>query len=167
MSAPVRLKGISAYVITVLWWANDQMTKAVETMVTKVHDPKLKQTLTASSQGIVKHTAALKALLEEVDDEVEKEHCKGMEGLVAEALKHTVKEAPPEGDLLDILVVAQYQRMCHYGIAGFGSAAAYAEALGMKAHASKLKAMVAEIYKADEYASALGEKAAKAAPKED
>ena len=47
-----------------------------------------------------------------------------MEGLVKEALKHTVKEAPEKGELLDIAIIAQYQRMSHYGIAGFGSAAA-------------------------------------------
>ncbi len=95
------------------------------------------------------------------------EHCKGMEGLVKEALKHAVKEAPEDGDLRDVAIIAQYQRMCHYGIAGFGSAAAYAGALGMKEHVSKLKAIVADIYKADEYASKLGEKAAKVAPKEE
>ncbi len=55
--------------------------------------------------------------------------------------------------------------MSHYGIAGFGCAAAYANALGIKEHVGKLKGIVAEIYKADQYASKLGEKAAKVAPK--
>ena len=53
--------------------------------------------------------------------------------------------------------------MSHYGIAGFGSAAAYAKALKRSEDETKLKAMVADIYKADEYASALAEGLEKAA----
>ena len=56
--------------------------------------------------------------------------------------------------------------MSHYGIAGFGSAAAYAGALGRKEHVAKLKAIVSDIYKGDEYASKLGEKLAKMASAE-
>jgi ferritin-like metal-binding protein YciE len=66
-----------------------------------------------------------------------------------------------------VLIVAHYQRMSHYGIAGFGTAGAYANALGLKDHVSKLKAIVSDIYKADEYATKLGEKAEKVAPKEE
>ncbi len=166
MSAPESLKETYADEMKDLWSANDQMTKAVETMSEEAHDPKLKKMLEDSISGIRKHSDTLKALLEETGEEVEKEHCKGMEGLVKEALKHTVKEAPEDGELLDIAIIAQYQRMSHYGLAGFGSAAAYANALGMKEHVTKLKGIVSEIYKADEFASKLGEKAAKAAPQD-
>ena len=167
MPAPDSLKEIYADEMKDLWSANDQMTRAVKTMVGKAHDPKLVQALEASVSGIAKHADALKTLLKEAGGEVEKEHCQGMEGLVREALKHTVKEAPENGELRDLEIIAQYQRMCHYGIAGFGSAAAYAAALGMKEHVTKLKAIVADIYKGDEYASKLSEKAAKAAPKKE
>ena len=30
-------------------------------------------------------------------------------------------EEPENGDLRDVLIVAHYQRMSHYGIAGFGT----------------------------------------------
>ena len=167
MPAPESLKEVYTDEMKDLWSANDQMTRAVKAMAAKAHDPKLKQELEHSISGIEQHAEALKELLEDAGGEVEKEHCKGMEGLVKEAAKHTTKEAPEDGELLDIVIIAQYQRMSHYGLAGFGSAAAYAAALGMEEHVSKLKSIVAEIYKADKYASKLGEKAAKAAPKED
>jgi ferritin-like metal-binding protein YciE len=166
MPTPDSLKEIYADEMKDLWSANDQMTQAVKMMAERAHDPKLKQTLETSVTGITKHTETLMALLKETGGEVEKEHCKGMEGLVQEALKHVVKEAPQDGDLRDVTIIAQYQRMSHYGIAGFGCATAYAEALGMKEHVGKLKAIIADIYKADEYASTLGEKAAKMAPKQ-
>lgn len=60
-------------------------------------------------------------------------------------------------------MIAQYQRMSHYGLAGFGTVAAYAEVLGMSEEASKLKSIVSDIYKADEYSSSLAESAQKAA----
>jgi ferritin-like metal-binding protein YciE len=166
MSAPNSLKETYADEMKDLWSANDQMTRAVKAMAEKAHDPKLKQTLETSVAGIIEHRNTLKALLEDAGAEVEKEHCQGMEGLVREALKHTVREGPENGDLRDVVIIAQYQRMCHYGIAGFGCATAYADALGLKEHVSKLKTIVSDIYKADEYASQLGERAAKVAPKE-
>lgn len=166
MSAPESLKDVYSDELKDLWSANDQMAKAVTTMAGQVHDAKLKQTLEASVKGITKHTDALKALLKDAGEDVEKEHCAGMEGLVKEALKHSVKEAPKSGDLLDIVIISQYQRMSHYGITGFGTAAAYAKALGKSEHESTLTGMVAEIYKADEYASKLAEKAEKSALQE-
>jgi len=165
MASPSSLKDIYTDEMKDLWSANDQMTRAVKAMAGKAHDPKLKQTLETSVTGITKHRDTLKELLAEAGAEVKKEHCQGMEGLVKEALKHTGEEAPTDGDLLDIEIIAQYQRMSHYGIAGFGTATAYASALGMEEHVSKLKAIVSDIYKADEYASKLGEKVAKVAPK--
>lgn len=166
MSAPDTLKEAYIEEMKDLWSANDQMARAVKTMADEAGDQTLKRTLEASVGGIVKHTDTLKALLEEAGGDTGKEHCAGMEGLVREALKHAVKEAPSDGALRDVAIIAQYQRMSHYGIAGFGCAGAYAGALGMKEHVGKLKAIVSDIYKADEYASELGEKAAKLAPKD-
>jgi ferritin-like metal-binding protein YciE len=76
-----------------------------------------------------------------------------MEGLVNEASKHITNEAPKGGELLDIMIISQYQRMSHYSLAGFCTAAAYAKALGMKDHVTKLTQIAAEIYKGDEYAT--------------
>ena len=165
MPSPTNLKELYADEMKDLWSANDQMARVMTTLAGKAHDPKLKQSLEESVSGISKHSSALKALIQETGEEVSPEHCKGMEGLVKEALKHSVAEAPEDGDLRDMELIAQYQRMCHYGIAGFGSAAAYAGALGMNDHVTKLKGIVSDIYKSDEYASKLSEKAAKVAPK--
>ena len=165
MPAPESLKDVYTDELKDLWSANDQMTKALKTLSEKVHDKKLKELFDSSFSGIAKHTETLKSLLEAAGGEVEKEHCKGMEGLVKEALKHGLKEAPEDADLLDIVLIAQYQRMSHYGVTGIGTAAAYAGALGLKEDAKKLKAMVGEIYQADEYTSRQGDRLAKLAAK--
>jgi ferritin-like metal-binding protein YciE len=165
MSTPGSLKDIYADEIKDLWSANDQMARAVKAMAGRVHDTKLKQMLESSHEGINKHAETLKGLLEKADEEVKPEKCQGMAGLASEAEKHTSKEAPKDGELLDIVVLSQYQRMCHYGISGFGTAATYAKALGRKEDEQALKSIVADIYKADDYASKLAEKSEKAVAK--
>jgi len=145
-----------------LWSANDQMQRVMQSLSDKASDSKLKEMLARSVDGIGRHTAALKSILEAQGGNVGKDHCKGMEGLVAEAKRHAI-DSEFEGQLRDIVIVAQYQRMSHYGLAGFGTAAAYAGALGLKDDAAKLKAIASDIYKADEYTSRLAEGAEKAA----
>jgi ferritin-like metal-binding protein YciE len=158
MSAPNNLEDIFADELKDLWSANEQMSAVVKVMAEKAHDTKLKQALQKSVTDIKQHADTIKTLLADSDEKVEKEHCKGMEGLVKEAMKHISKDAPGNGELLDIEILAQYQRMSHYGLAGFGTAAAYAKALGKKDGASKLSSIVADIHKGDDFASKLAEK---------
>ena len=157
MAAPEDFDEIYTDELKDLWSANDQMNRVVKKLVTKAKDPKLKEMLQKSHDGIEKHTTILKELISAAGEKTSKEHCKGMEGLVAEATKHCIEEAPKKGPLLDVLIVAQYQRMTHYGIAGFGTAAAYAEALGKSDDAEKLKEATKEIYGGDEYMNQLAQ----------
>jgi len=157
MAAPEDLMEIYTDELKDLWSANDQMKKVLKKITTKASDAALKEMLTNSQAGIEKHTDVLKELIAANDEKVSKEHCKGMEGLVAEATKHVLEEGPDKGPLLDVIIIAQYQRMTHYGIAGFGTAAAYAEALGLKADTKKLKDATKDIYGGDEYMTKLAE----------
>ena len=157
MSTPEDLKDLYTDELKDLWSANDQMQRLLKKVASKAKDDGLKAMLDESQAGIAKHTDLLKELIEAQDEKVSKEHCKGMEGLVAEATKHIVEEGPSKGPLLDAVIIAQYQRMSHYGLAGFGTAAAYAKALGLKDDASKLSGTVKEIYSADKYTSKLAE----------
>jgi len=133
--------------------ANDQMKTIVVSMADKAQDVRLADGLKQSASGIAKHMGTIKQLLAAAGADVEQEHCRGMQGLVREANKHITIEAPETGELLDLAIVAQYQRMSHYGLAGFGTAAAYAKALGRDDDHETLKDIVAEIYSADRYAS--------------
>ena len=133
------------------------MSKVLKKMLSKVSDPPLKEMLTKSQGGIAAHTDVLKQLLADSGEKVKKEHCKGMEGLVAEAIKHTTEEAPAKGPVLDALIIAQYQRMSHYGIAGFGTAASYAGTLELKDAQKQLEQATKEIYGGDEYMTKVAE----------
>ena len=157
MSTPEDLQEIYTDELKDLRSANDQMSRLLKKIVSKATDPALKDMLANSQTGIAKHTDVLKELIAGQDEKVSKEHCKGMEGLVEEATKHVIEEGPKKGPLLDVLIIAQYQRMTHYGIAGFGTAAAYAKALGLKDDNKKLREATKEIYGGDEYMTKLAE----------
>jgi ferritin-like metal-binding protein YciE len=163
MASSSKLKEVYADELNDLWSANDQMAKVVKVMSQKAHDPKLKQALEKSITGINKHAETLKELLKDAGEEAEMDYCRGMHGLIKEATKHMTKHAPEDKHLLDLVIIAQYQRMSHYGLAAFGTAAAYANALGMKDYYTKLSHVVTDIYKGDEYATALATKAEEAA----
>lgn len=157
MSAPKSLKDVYVDEMCDLWSANDQMAAVLTEITPKVKDAKLKSTLEKAAQGITKHTEMLKSVIEANDSKAGKEHCRGMEGLVREAKKHTTDEKSPDATLADIVVIAQYQRMSHYGLAGFGTAGAYAKALGQSDDAKTLNQIVSDIYKSDELVSRMAE----------
>ena len=142
-----------------LWSANDQMTRALKKIAVKATHPDLKKMLDVSQKGIAGHTDLLKALIANQGEKVSKEHCKGMEGLVTEAVKHTVDDAPDKGPVLDAVIIAQYQRMTHYGITGFGTVAAFSKALKFQDDNKQLRAAVKEMYMADELMTKLAEAA--------
>lgn len=142
-----------------LWSANDQMARALKKIAPKATDKKLKDMLTKSQDGIAAHTELLKSLIERQGEKVSKEHCKGMEGLAAEAIKHTIEEPPEKGPTLDAAIITQYQRMTHYGIAGFGTVAAFAKALKLTDDTKTLKAATKDIYDSDEFATQMAETA--------
>ncbi len=157
MSTPEDFKEIYTDELKDLWSANDQMQRVLKKITSKASDPSLKEMLAKSQDGISQHTGVLKEMIVNAGEKPSKEHCKGMEGLVAEATKHVLQEGPKKGPLLDVIIIAQYQRMSHYGISGFGTAAAYAKALGLKDDSKKLKGVAKEIYAADSYVTKLAE----------
>lgn len=157
MSAPENLEDCYTEELADNWSANDQMREIVTQLAAAAGDKKLKTRLEKAVTGIEKHTKVIQQLLKDCG-ESEPEHCKGMEGLVKEAKKHALDAKIKDPDVRDVVIVSQYQRMCHYGICGLGTAKAFAEALGKKDHVAKLDKVVAEIYGADENMSDLAER---------
>jgi len=138
--------------------ANIQMQTVIDRMASKVHDQKVKQLLTSSVAAIGKHTDTLRGL-HQGDHQTK---CRAMAGLVAQ--QHAVDaDLPP--NLRDVAMLAHYQRRSHYGVAGFGTAASYARALGRTADATKLSEIVSDIYRADEISSRRAESAERAVGK--
>ena len=162
MPAPHDLREVYVDEMRDLWSANNQMAAALRRIAPRATDDKLKAMLDRSIGGIEAHSGTLKRLISANGGDATPEHCRGMEGLVREATKHALEEAAAEGRLRDVQILAQYQRMTHYGLAGFGTAVAYAKALGLSDQETELKTVVSEIYKGDGYATRLAEAAERA-----
>lgn len=121
-----------------LYSANRQALKATQDLAEASHSDHLRSALVAGAEGIEEGMAQLKSLIESHDANPRGEHCRGMEGLVAEARAHGVEADFSDADVRDASIIAQYQRMTHYGISGYGTVAAFARRLGLEEDAGVL-----------------------------
>lgn len=121
-----------------LYSANRQAAKVTGELKDATHSDELRKALDAGVKGIEDGMEQIKGLIENHDANPRGEHCKGMEGLVAEARAHGVDADIEDEDVRDASIIAQYQRMAHYGISGYGTACAFAKRLGLKDDAKVL-----------------------------
>lgn len=121
-----------------LYSANRQALKATRELAETANSEQLTRALEAGAEGIEGGMDQLKSLIEKHDANPRGEHCRGMEGLVAEARAHGVEADFADADVRDASIIAQYQRMTHYGISGYGTAAAFARRLGLEEDARVL-----------------------------
>jgi ferritin-like metal-binding protein YciE len=137
--------------------ANKQMAGIVGEFEQAAKNDKLKNMLSKSKQGISKHNETLKSIITKHGGNPDGEHCKGMEGLVKEGRAHGLEPEFGDPSVQDAAIIAQMQRMSHYGLAGFGTAKAMAEALGKSDEAQQLDVSLGDIYDADEYLTNIAE----------
>ena len=129
--------------------ANRQSAKITAELASKASDGELVDALQAGVKGIEEGMETLRALIEGHGADPSGEHCKGMEGLVKEARAHALEETFGNDETRDAMIVTQYQRMVHYGIAGYGCLVAFARRLGLDEEADKLQTCLDETYSGD------------------
>lgn len=122
-----------------LYSANRQSLKVTRELCETASSDQLRDALEAGAEGIEEGAEQIKTLIENHDANPRGEHCKGMEGLVAEARAHGIDADIDDEDVRDASIIAQYQRMAHYGISGYGTAHAFARRLGLEEDARVLK----------------------------
>ena len=138
--------------------ANKQMAGIVGEVQQKASDEKLKTRLNEIKEGVQRHNETLKSVIEARGGKADGEHCKGMEGLVKEGRAHGLEPEFGAPAVQDAAMIAQIHRMSHYGIAGFGTAKAFAEQLGYSDDAQKLDKSLGDIYDSEEYLSQFAER---------
>ncbi|MGC1632017.1 MAG: ferritin-like domain-containing protein [Gelidibacter sp.] len=130
-----------------LYSAENQLIKALPKMAKSAKDDKLKEAF----EGHLEETKNQKTRLEEICKELgispKGETCKAMEGLIKEA-DDFIKEKKDD-DVHNAGLIAEAQRVEHYEISGYGTAVRYAQELGHKSIAAKLKETLDEEYGAD------------------
>ena len=133
-----------------MYSACKQAIPATEAMAKAAKDADLKKALEASVQGTKDGMAAMEKLARAHGEDPAGEHCKGMEGLIAEAKKHALDASFADDDVQDAAIIAQYQRLAHYAITGYGTLKAWAKRLELADDAKVLDGCTAAVYQGDE-----------------
>ena len=131
------------------------MTQAIPQMLQFTHSDELKEALINHLEETKNQIKKLDAICKSLDVDPSGKTCVGMEGLIEEATE-LMQEATPSW-ALDAGLVACAQKIEHYEIAGYGTAAAYAKQMGHDEALNTLLDILNEEKKTDQELSSLAE----------
>jgi ferritin-like metal-binding protein YciE len=132
-----------------IYSANRQSLEATKKMRDMASEGDLRDALNDGARGIEDGMEKVRGLIEGHKADPTGEFCKGMEGLVKEAKAHAIDADIEDDDVRDASIITQYQRMVHYGIAGYGTANAFAKRLGLTEDAKVISKCLDETYDGD------------------
>src|SRR5215217_3057009 len=133
--------------LQVLWSAEKMLTEAMPKMIERAKNPGLKKNLSMHLAETDQHKVALEYICKQLNIDPEGDFNPGMKGILEEGEKVMAKDATDEA--MDAALIAGAQKVEHYEISGYGSAAYYAEMLGYEGIAKRLRLTLAEEQDAD------------------
>jgi ferritin-like metal-binding protein YciE len=125
-----------------LYSAENQLVKALPKMAAEAKDGRLRQGFERHLRETENQVARLEQIGKSMNIDLGGHTCKAMEGLIAEGNETMSENATDE--VMDAALIAASQRIEHYEIAGYGTAAHYAERLGQDEAASLLRQSLEE-----------------------
>ena len=120
-------------------------------------DGDLREAIERSITASKKAMSEMERVIRGHDADPDGEHCKGMEGLITEATAHALEEDFDDPAVRDAMIIAQYQRLAHYAIAGYGTSAAFAKRLGLTDDAKMWEEQLDGTYEGDRGMTKLAE----------
>ena len=138
-----------------LYNAEKQLVKALPKVAKTATSEELSDAIEAHLQETEGQVTRLERVFELLDEKPRGKHCAGMAGILEEGNEQMQEDM--EDAVMDACLIASAQRVEHYEIAAYGTAIAWAEALGLTEVAELLGASLAEEKAADEKLSALAE----------
>lgn len=132
-----------------LWSANTQAVDIVTKLGRAAQDEDLSKALIAGVNGLNDGIQKVAEICNKHDINPSGEHCKGMEGLVKEAQAHVLDAEFGDPDVRDAMIITQYQRMVHYGLAGYGCLVAFANRLNEDEDGAILQECLDNTYSGD------------------
>jgi ferritin-like metal-binding protein YciE len=131
-----------------LYNAENQLVKALPKMAKAASAQELKRGFEKHLEQTRGHVQRLEKIFESLDESPKGKKCAGMEGLVKEGSE--VIEEDFEGALMDAALIGAAQRVEHYEIAAYGTAAEFAKILGESEHVALLEETLQEEKETDE-----------------
>ena len=147
MSKLKSLEDLLEHQLKDLYSAEKQAITAMPKMAETAQDPGLKKALETHLEETKEQKARLEKVCELIGSIPEGIKCKAMEGLKEESEETIAEDATTK--VKDAALIAASQRMEHYEIAGYGTAAYYAERLGHQEAAELLNQTLKEEQKTD------------------
>jgi ferritin-like metal-binding protein YciE len=138
-----------------LYSAENQLVKALPKMAKAADDKSLKAGFEEHLEQTKGHVARLNDIATQLDITLTGHKCKAMEGLVEEGADLIGEDAEPS--VRDAGLIGAAQRVEHYEIAGYGTAATLAQTLGYDDVAALLQETLAEEKATDEKLTDLAE----------
>ncbi len=138
-----------------LYSAETQLIKAMPKMAKEATHPELVASFEKHLAETEEQARRLEQVAEKMGFKPGGHTCKAMKGLIEEAKDMIAEEAPDE--VKDAGLIAQAQRIEHYEISGYGTAAALATKLGQKDLVKVLEKTLAEEKKTDVLLTKLAE----------
>lgn len=111
-----------------LYDAENQLVKALPKMVKAATNPELKAGFSAHLEQTQDHVKRLSEALKLLKEPVKGKTCHAMAGLIEEGAEAIETKGPDA--VRDAALIGAAQRVEHYEIAGYGTARAFAQALG-------------------------------------
>lgn len=120
-----------------LYSAETQLLKALPLMAEKAKDGRLRASFTKHLHETETQLKRLETIGKTLDLDLGGHTCKAMAGLIAEGQETMSERATDE--VMDAALIAAAQRIEHYEISGYGTAAHYAQRLGNTQAAEALR----------------------------
>jgi ferritin-like metal-binding protein YciE len=138
-----------------LYNAETQVQNALQDWLEAAQSDALQELFADRLKQANRHISRVQQICSAMDVNPVGEKCHGMEGLIKEGREYIDQSA--EGPVRDAGLIADAQRIEHYGIAGYGCARTYAHQLGYDEAASALQNNVDESKEMDERMTKLAE----------
>jgi ferritin-like metal-binding protein YciE len=141
------LKDLFYHELQVLWSAESLLLEAMPKMIERARNEGLKNLLRIHLAETDQHKVALEAICKQLEIDPKGDFNPGIEGIIEEGNMVMAKDASDEG--MDAAIIAGAQKIEHYEISGYGSAAYYAEMLGYEGISKRLRLTLEEEQQAD------------------
>ena len=155
-SKPIKtLDDLFVHTLQDIYYAENQITKALPTMIDKATDPRLKQAFQTHLSETEGQITRLEKVFEMHGQKVKGVTCAAMDGILAEAREIMGDVSDPQ--VLDAAMIASAQAVEHYEITRYGTLAALAKQLGRHDCAAVLETTLEEEKTTDKKLSTLAE----------
>jgi ferritin-like metal-binding protein YciE len=128
-STPIKtLDDLFVHTLQDIYYAEQQITKALPTMIEKAHNPALKQGFTSHLQETKQQITRLEEVFRALKQEPKGVTCEAIDGIIKEAKQVLSDVEDPH--VRDVALATSAQAVEHYEIARYGSLIALAKQLG-------------------------------------